>query len=307
MVASTLINSVSDLLGWGQITSITDDSEPTTRKVVRALNTVLLAMQNDKEWAELSTESIISIPAPTSESNIANVTKGSAAVTLAPSSTMTFSAGDVGKFLQIGTGPAVKISTRVGAREVTLESVWTGDTATLQDIKMFSLSYVLPADFDRILDAGIRILDTGKDVEEITASELRQNLRDNGISYLSGDPEHFAVFGNDPATGRPYVTFDSVFNVARTLRLSYQKKHPTITIGTGATDIVIQYPDRYVLYIIDQTVAKLARDVENSMQVQQQAADALKEAVRVNSNKSNSQERVRMRVEGLRHGAYRRR
>lgn len=306
MLALDLINSVGDLVGWGQMDAITDDSDKESRKIVRALNSILRAMQLDKDWPELQVTASFTAIAPVTEANVANATKGSATVTLDAGSTTTFAAGDVGKYIQIDKGSPYKIATYVSARNVTLERVWSGTTVALGDLQLLKLDYSLPSDYDRILGGEITIKDTGGVIEEISPAEMRQKFRDNGVAVSEQDPENYAVYGLD-ASGTPVIHFDAAFGQLRSLEYSYQKKHPAITIGTGATNISILYPDRYNLYIVDQAVAKLSRDVENAAQVQQQASDAYKEAVRANSNPATGRERVVMTVDALRHGSYRRR
>jgi hypothetical protein len=313
MLALDLINSVGDLVGWGQMTAITDDSDKESRTIVRALNSILRAMQLDKDWPELNVIARMTTTATVSESNVISATRGSATVTLDPASTTTFAVGDVGKYIQINGSFPYKIATRVDARTITLERVWAGATVPTVSpavpkgsYAMFSMIYTMPSDYDRLLGGDITILDTGGHIKEVSPAELREEFRDKGVAFVTQDPEHYAVYGLD-SSGNALIHFDAAFGVARTLEYAYQKKHPEITVGSGATNIQILYPDRYNLYIVDQAVAKLSRDKENAAQVQQQASDAYKEAVRANSNPATGRERVVMTVDALRHGSYRRR
>jgi hypothetical protein len=306
MLGSTLINSVSDLLGWGQIETVTDDPTPETRKVVRALNSVLHAMQNDKDWPELNVTATMTTVDIVEESDKAFISKGSATLWLDATSVTSFSSGDVGKYVQINGSFPYKITVRLDARRVTLERVWSDTSVALGDYKKFSMVYSLPTDYDRLLGGEITILNTGGKISEISPTELRQKVRDNGVSRLIDDPEFYAVYGVD-SLGYTTIHFDKVFDEGRTLEYAYQKKHPDLQLGYHKVETTILYPERYTLYIIDQTVAKLARDVENSAQVQQQASDAYKEAMRVNSNPATGRERSVMTVDGIKHGSYRRR
>jgi hypothetical protein len=263
-------------------------------------------MQNDRDWPELSVTATMATSDIVEEDNKVFLSKGSATMTLDPSATTTFSSGDVGKYVQINGSFPYKITVRLDARRVTLERVWSDASVVLGDYKKFTMIYSLPTDYDRILGGEITILDTGGKISEIPPTEFRNKVRDNGISRLIQDPEFYSVYGVD-SLGYATINFDKVFDEGRILEYTYQKKHPDLQLGYGKTEVTILYPDRYTLYIVDQTVAKLSRDVENSAQVQQQANDAYKEAMRANSNPATGRERVVMSKEALRHGAYRRR
>ncbi len=306
MVASTLINSISDLLGWGQLSDITDDPTPEHRKIVRAINSILRAMQNDKDWPELAVTNRLLTSAAVSEDGVLTVARGSNIVTLSYSAVNIFAEDDVGLYISIDSSFPYRIASYQSDYGITIDRPFAGTSTATGSYKKFALSYPLPVDYDRLLGGEITILETGEHIDEVAPSVLRQNFRDNGVAVLIQDPESYAVHGLDSA-GNPLINFDSAFEEIRSLEYSYQKKHPEVIVGPTATDITLLYPDRYMLYIIDQAVAKLSRDVENSAQVQQQASDAYKEAVRANSNPATGRERSVMTVDALRHGSYRRR
>ena len=382
MKYSEIINSASDLLGWGQIDAITDTPDPATRKVVRAINNVLGAMQLDRDWPELTVRATLAIPGEITEEGIANISNGGTALTLKSTSKFVFSAADVGKVVELGGQTAHNtISTYIGPRSVTISSSWSGATVTngtftlsprtevgianitkgsavltlqsgsattfsaadvgstvqiigypsyytivtytnarsvvldrvwantsvaLGTLFKCSMSFSLPSNYDRMLGGELTILETGGIIKECSPAEMRAIMRDNGVNILKEDAENYTVRGID-SSGNSLIHFDKAFPGTRSVEFSYQMKHPVVAVGASASDLNILYPDRLNLYLIDQVVAKLNRDVENNSMVQQQAADAYKEAVRANGDPATGRERVVMTKDQLRHGAYRRR
>lgn len=301
-----MINTICGQMGYGNISGITDTtSVPEVQTVVRVTNAVLQAMSGERPWPELRESALITITGPTTEASIANITKGSATLTLEATSTLTFSSGDVGKIVQIeGYNGHYTISAYVGAREVTLDRVWTGTTVALGTITVAVIDYALPANFGLMLSAEMRNLDTGTKLDEISPSEMAQRIRDNGTVLLKQEATAFTIYGIN-SSGYKSVHFDTIFSANCYLSYEYQKIHPTIVVGSGAVNGTVLFPDQYLLYIMDQVIAKLSRDLENSAMVAQQANDAMKEAMRAHSSPSSTKERTIMRPQALRHGHFR--
>jgi len=302
MLASDLINGISDLLGWGQIDAITDEPTPDIRKVVRALNRTLSSMQIDRDWPELNVDARMDVVAPTDLAAI-SATKGSKTLT----SAALFTSGMVGSHIVFDDYSGFyEIMAFTSTSQVTIDRIWPHANVVDKPVTVVKVKYSLPGDYDRILGGVVRNLTSEVEILEKIPSAFKQEMRDNGNTIKIDEAQYFTVNGLD-SSGNSLMHFDRAFLVATTLEYSYQRKHPLVEVGAQASDDAILYPDRYELFIVDQTVAKLARDVENSAQQQQQASDAYKEAVRVNSNPGTGSERVVMTVDSLRHGAYRRR
>jgi len=237
-------------------------------------------------------------------------------LTLAPGSTLVFAATDVGKTVEVAVHPAnpptqftngyYLISEFTNVRSVKLDRVWASDSILLGDISVCSMQYPLTADYDRILGGELTNAVSGNKIYERSPSEMKEIIRDNGTVLQKLEASNYTVHGLD-SSGKSILHFDTAFPTACSIEYSYQKKHPAVEMGATKTDGSILYPERLSLYIIDQVVARLNRDVENNAMVQQQASDAYKEAVRANSNPATGRERTVMSVQSLRHGAYRRR
>jgi hypothetical protein len=304
-----LINSVSGLLGWTSMDAITDTANSEQTKVVRCLNSILKAMQTEQDWSELRAQYRLSVEAVTTEAEQFTITKGNSSGACTSPATNFLLSTDVGKALKAGTHKAIYYVTDVSPdddRFVTLDRVWTGPSLAEQQYWMGWLSYSMPSDYDRILSGSAITMDSGLEITEISPTEMRKVMKDAGGAFRVGDPKHFCVHGLD-SSGNPKIHFDSVFEVARSLEFEYQKKHPTIATGAGASNDPILYPERFNLYIIDQAVAKLSRDVEQSATLQANFSDVIKEANRANSSPSPTRERTVVKPVSLRHGAFRRR
>jgi hypothetical protein len=292
MVYSELLNSVSDLLGWGQIAAITEVPSDEFRKIIRATNSVLKAMQLDKDWPELRTEGAISIAAPGTTDVV--FSEGSNLLALHGTPTTHFHNTDIGKLVLIPTyNEYYTITAYINQNLVTIDRVWPHASEEVDAIEFGFNYYSLPSTYDRVL--------SGEMTNRVTGV-----IKDNGSTFATVSPMYFTVHGLD-SSGNSKVHFDSLFPVVTSVEYSYQMKHPTIAMGSQTTDGNILYPERYTLYIVDQIVAKLTRDVENSAAVQQQASDAYREAMRANSSPGTGRERTVMVSCALRHGAYRRR
>jgi len=311
MNALQFVNLVSGQLGWGTETDVAALSSDGS-KILSITNVIIAAMQNDKTWPELREDGEVRKTAPRTIGAYCEITYGSTSLfSLDDSggdftSDDEFTSADVGKLVQVGEHKSVyRIATYVDAEEVTLESPWRDESIATVDAVTAVVGqdrYSLPSDLDRFLSGKMRNLTTGTESKEVDPTEMRAIRHRSGLTLQQTEPQNFTIHGLD-AEGDKYVHFDNISDAEYILEYDYQIDHPTL----DASGDEILYPDKYIMYIADSVIAKLQRDVENSQVAVQTSQDSLKEAMRVGSNPNNSRDRMRIRVQGTPHGAYRRR
>jgi hypothetical protein len=302
MEALEFVNLVSQQLGWGTETDVSDLSDE-GNKILNITNSVLSAMQQDKNWPELRSVGRIAIVEPETSEALATVAYGDKTIELVSPSDDFFDTDSVGKLIQVGSyTPYYRIDTQTDTLIVETENAWRDEDATLETIVMGDDIYLLPADFDRLLEGTMLNLSTGNTVEEIPPNQMREVKYADGLKLVQQEPRYFTIHGYSTG-GLKQVHMDRIGDDNQFLEFDYQINHPILTASTS--DIL--YPNKYNMYIADSVIAMLQRDVENSAQAVQTSNDMLQKAMKAGSNPDNSRDRMRMRATGTPYGAYRRR
>jgi hypothetical protein len=301
MNALTLVNDVELMMGYELSSTIVGTLSKETQTVVRACESVLLSLQGDRNWQELTVDGQIRMDASRSFAGTTTITRGS---------TNLFNDGggflstDVGQsVLVVGTRVAYRIAAYVDTNNVTLARTWVEDDhATTADVVVGQDTYELPTDYDRHLVEKFYNPVSNSYIEVVGPDELAVMRQALGLSLNVGIPEKCTIRGLNATGTARVVHFDKCADTYYELDFQYQRQHPALVADT--TDVL--YPDNHFLYIKDMIKAILDRDNEMAQTSGQVAQEAIQNRLKVQQSGTSGSEALRINPEVRPHGRRRR-
>jgi len=304
MNALDFCNEIAQMMGYQQADTLAGTQSKELQTIVQASNKVLLNMQGDKEWRELTEQGHLAITAARSHDGLMSVAYGGS--TLGTIDAI-FTAADVGSMLHVGsTKMTYRIAVFNSTTSVTLDRPWVESSISANEktIWIGQNTFELPTDFDRMLDTKFYNPIGDNYVALVPPRELNVQRQINGLGLSVGTPIKCSIVGKNTAGTAFNVHFDKCFEAPTDLDFQYQRNH--IAIASDDTAI-IEYPDKDMLYILDMVKARLDRDNESSQNAGQSAAEALHSRNRTQQNHESGSEPVRMTPSICQSGRRRRR
>jgi hypothetical protein len=290
MKALDFVATVSDYLGWGEVTTI-ENPDDSVRKILRTTNLVLRSLQTDTNWKELRRSGVLVTQEPLELADIAiSAVLGESSIFVALTGAGYNPNDYINCLLRVGSGGNLyRITAYEGVDRLTLDRPWTDPTVGANgQVTIMRDTYHLPEDYDRMVSRSFRNQVDGTKVDLVGEDEIEYQRTVIPQGSLAGQPERVAIYGRSPS-GLTTVVFDRAPNKAYLFDYEYQCNHPHIKYDTQ--DIL--YPERHGMHIIDQVVARLNRDVENAQNAMQTAQEALAERVRQGANPDSGNARLR--------------
>lgn len=288
MRALDFVATVADTLGWGDVTNIENNDSDEVRKILRACNLVLRSLQAEQNWQDLRGNETITTQPPYSEEVTCTVNTGESTMLLNAIS------ADIDDYINCllrvaGYNSTYRILANNGGYVVQLDRPWIEESlsAAMVTVTFSRDIYHLPADYDRMVSKFLRNQANHTKVDIVGEDEIEYNRVHIAQGVTVGAPEKVTIFGRSPSGFRTII-FDRIPDAQYTYDYEYQRAHPEIKYNSQE----ILYPERYMLGIIDQVVARLNRDVENVQQAALAAQEALIEKMKQGANPDSGNSRL---------------
>lgn len=303
MNALEFVQEIETMMGWSQSSTIEGTLSKETRQVVSASNAVLLSVQGDRDWQELSVDGSIRMDKARSVDTDVTITFGS---TTLSTSSATFVADDVGRLVMVSTSTmAYRISAYTSSTQVIISRAWVEDdlSGITSEVFIGQDTYELSAGYDRLLVEKLYNPVAQNWIQVVGASELAVRRQELGLGLNIGEPTKCTIHGLSSDGKRRKVHFDVCPQLDYELDFTYQRKHPELV----ADSVDIAYPPKDLLYLLDMVKARLDRDSEVAQTAAQVASDALNARNKMQQNRESGTDPLRVVPQTLRHGRRRRR
>ena len=294
-----VLNEVCDRLSWSQIDTLEGSAElePEERKILKLLNRVLRSMDAGDDWPLLRTEGDILTVASEEDSAKFLVSNGEDTI-INMDSSIGFDNSYIDRAITIdGHNTVYRISKVNTDRSVDLNRIWLGDTdaGTTNELTYVIAQdrYALPENFDRPIGKWTNFF-APHNIKYISPEQMAAKRRSRSSTILTGDPEHFTVYGMAADGLHRLVHLDPYPEDQRVLTFPYQKIHPEILNDNDR----LLYPHRYISVIIEGVIYLAKRDYESDERMGDSLQDFLREFNRQQGNPEITSQRMQLTPSG---------
>lgn len=280
MLALDVINEIQDRIGYSQSETIESGTlSSDERKILRLLNTVLLAWGGLKDWSLLRTDGdMVLVADVVSDTSVAgseqyvNATQNSATITV--DNMTAFDDTYLARAIKVsGVSYVYRIVDVPAPNQLKLNRAWIDESIDSSDERTFIIGadrYVLPADYDRAT-GDPRSFFEPYGIEHVDPEEFRDIRRRNpGVEV--GEPRYFTIYGMNDAETQELIHFHPFPDNARLLEYQYQREHPEIDSDNDK----VLVPNRFREALIEMVLQLAERDFEDDAKTQIVLADMLR-------------------------------